>query len=226
MSSYFVRTQVEGRRDALHVRSLLDTWGLRQPLALIAVTGGAQDFDFSRRMEEVVFQGILQAATAAQASIIDGGTDAGVMKLLGKAVQRSGHRHGLIGMTSWGCVIGREVLARDRIPYVKTQPSSSIGAGLDPNHTFFVLFDNGTVGLFGEEILALARLEALLRNTRTFKSFQRILRLSLKVHFEQQSSEAFEKKIQCWPVADLLHLWKYWNGFPEESNPGLRVEYL
>ncbi len=90
-----------------------------------------------------MFQGILQAATAAQASIIDGGTDAGVMKLLGKAVQRGGHRHGLIGMTSWGCVIGREVLAaqwsatRNRIPYAKTQPSSPIGAGLDPNHTFF-----------------------------------------------------------------------------------------
>jgi hypothetical protein len=235
MSSCFVRAQMETRQDELHVRSLLDAWGLQQPRALIAVTGGAQDFDLGHGMEEAVFQGILQAATAVQASIIDGGTDAGVMKLLGNAAQRSGHRLNLIGMTGWGCVIGREALAGrptagqsdECIPYAKTQPSSASGAGLDPNHTFFVLVDDGSAGQFGREIRARAQLEALLRNTRAFESFQRILLLSCEVLMAKSMDvvggspvegerggimvrEHIVKEVKDWPVTDLIQLWEYW----------------
>jgi hypothetical protein len=212
-SSHYVRASVTTDYDVLHVRYLLDMWGLPRPNALIAVTGGAQDFGMRQEVEEAVFNGILEAATVTKACIIDGGTDTGVMKLLGEAVQRSSHRLGLIGVAGWGSIIGRESLAQaggqQCIPYAKTQPNSAWGAGLDPNHRYFILVDDGSVGKFGCEIFARSQLERILRQTHTFERFQKIIRFSNSIS-DGLNQDHLRKAINSWTVYDLLNLKAYW----------------
>jgi hypothetical protein len=185
----YVRAQLQSDDDALRVRAILDEFGLRVPDATIAVTGGAQDFAMDSQLARAVFQGIVRAAETSKACIVDGGTDTGVMKLLGDAVNRSGHSVDLIGVAGWGAVIGRHCMHRgsggmeSRAYYSKTKPTSATGAGLDPNHKFYVLVDDGTVGRFGTEIAARSRLEKILRDPKRFCEFKKFLELSL--HMDQ-----------------------------------------
>ena len=183
--AHYVRAHVaaESDNDALLVRAMLDAFGLRAPEATIAVTGGAQDFAMDPGATAAVFQGIVRAAETTRACIVDGGTDTGVMKLLGDAVDRSGYRVDLIGVAGWGVVVGRDCMLRgrgdSRAYYSKTRPTSAAGAGLDPNHKYFLLVDDGTVGSFGTEIAARSRLEEVLREPKRFDDFRMFLELAL-----------------------------------------------
>jgi hypothetical protein len=176
---------VESDDDVLRVRAMLDAFGLRAPDATIAVTGGAQDFAMDQQLTRAVFQGIVRAAETSKACIVDGGTDTGLMKLLGKAVDKSGYSVELIGVTGWGVVIGRDCMHRgpsrmnSRAYYSKTKPTSATGAGLEQNHKYFLLVDDGTVGKFGTEIAARSKLEEILREPKRFKEFRIFLELIL-----------------------------------------------
>lgn len=82
------------------------------------------------------------------------------------------------GIAPWGALIGREALLRktkkksteddasegqnDIHIYSKNQPNSRKCAGIDANHQFFVLVDNGTACEFGTEIKGRALMEEIL----------------------------------------------------------------
>ena len=89
--------------------------------------------------------------------IITGGTNTGVMKHVGDALQ--GQSKTLIGITTWGIVSNNEVLVGSYdLPLGGTFPyqvESSLGqkkACLDHNHTHFLLIHDGTDGEFEKEI--------------------------------------------------------------------------
>ena len=60
-------------------------WKIPRPEVLISVTGGAQDFVLSSRLQRVFDRGLVSAAASTNAWVVTGGTDTGVMKIVASA---------------------------------------------------------------------------------------------------------------------------------------------
>ena len=110
------------------LQSLIASWRLPAPSVIISVTGGAKSLELNDKQKLVFRRGLLQAAKQASAGggddidgevpttawIVTGGTQSGVMELVGRAVQ------GLeiedppipcIGIAPWGIVSQRAHMA-------------------------------------------------------------------------------------------------------------------
>ena len=88
-------------------------WQLPLPEVLITITGGAQDFVLSSRLQREFTKGLVSAAASTNAWVVTGGTDTGVMKLVAQAFNDGGtevEHVPLIAVTPYGCVNGRGVL--------------------------------------------------------------------------------------------------------------------
>lgn len=106
--------------------------------------------DESGRLAGLLRRGLVRAAEAAGAVLVDGGTQAGVMALLGEAVAARGHPVPLIGVAPAG-----------RVTYPGgPEPAEAEGAApLDPNHSHFLLAPSDDWG--GETDWMFALAEAL-----------------------------------------------------------------
>ena len=113
---------------------ILKKLGIEQPEALIMIIGGADNVDESLNLllVQLFSRGIARTAAETGAMIIDGGTKAGVMELMGLGVADRGGRSILLGVAPAG-----------RVTYPRGPKEGSIpdGAPLDPNHSHFVLAD-------------------------------------------------------------------------------------
>lgn len=122
--------------------------GFEAPRPTVVVVGGAAGLDDSQaKALEPLAIGIVEAAAACGAVIVDGGTDAGIMRLVGVARARTGASFPLVGVV---------VRALAGLP---GQPLEGEMAPLDPRHTHFVLVPGAT---WGEEALWLARVAGVL----------------------------------------------------------------
>eukprot|EP00057_Strongylocentrotus_purpuratus_P015113 XP_011669587.1 PREDICTED: LOW QUALITY PROTEIN: transient receptor potential cation channel subfamily M member 6 [Strongylocentrotus purpuratus] len=157
---------------------LTEMWGLKKPKLLIEVTGGAKDFVLQPKLKRIFSKGIIRVAVSTDAWILTGGTNTGVMRHVGMAVRehslRSRQKINAIGVVPWGIVDNREDLIERRqdvtTPRIKhyrlTSSDRASGASLDPNHTHFILVDDGSVGKFGVEISLRSQLEKLISSKR------------------------------------------------------------
>jgi hypothetical protein len=114
--------------------------GLERPKAVIMVAGAAvtMDENLRPRLRQLFSRGIARAAVDKEAVIIDGGTEAGVMQLMGQGVADRGRQTPLIG-----------VAPRGRITYpgqAVSLSSHNDSAPLDSNHSHFVLVDSDEWG--------------------------------------------------------------------------------
>ena len=69
-------------------------WKLRRPDVLISVTGSAASLTLTSQLQRVFDRGLAQAAAMTNAWIFTGGTDSGVMKLVGEAMHKGGECYG------------------------------------------------------------------------------------------------------------------------------------
>lgn len=85
-------------------------WNLQRPQLILSVTGGAQKFTIPLRMKKAFKRGLIKAAASTGAWIITGGTNTGVMRLVGEAVADEFHTCNLtvLGIASWGKIAFRE----------------------------------------------------------------------------------------------------------------------
>lgn len=87
-------------------------WNLQPPKLIISVTGGAQKFTIPPRMKKAFKRGLIKAAASTGAWIITGGTNAGVMRLVGEAVADEFHKKSaeitVLGIATWGKVALRD----------------------------------------------------------------------------------------------------------------------
>ena len=120
-----------------------------QPKALILVVGGAADLDATvqARLVQLCSRGIARAAANVFALIIDGGTQAGVMALVGQGVADRGRKTALVGVAPAGKVT---------YPDGPVDGNIADGAALDPNHSHFVLVESGEWGGETETMYAIA----------------------------------------------------------------------
>lgn len=119
--------------------SVLKALEIEQPKALIMIAGGAGGLDeaLRPRLVELFNHGIAPAAVGIDAMIIDGGTEAGVMAIMGECVAETGRNSVLLGVAPAGKVT---------YPGGPAEGSIDDGASLDSNHSHFVLVESDEWG--------------------------------------------------------------------------------
>jgi len=117
---------------------------------VILLFGGAAGLDDSRKahLETLFADGVKPVAVELGALIIDGGTQSGVMALMGEAVARSPGTSQLLGIAPEGRIAD---------PAISGAPALSDGAPLEPNHSHFVLVESNEWGGETGKMLELAR---------------------------------------------------------------------
>jgi len=128
--------------------SLIEALGISPPKNLILLIGGADELDqkLTSRLTQLFSRGIARAAADAEALIVDGGTQAGIMQVMGQSIVDRGRKSSLLGIAPAGKV---------------TYPGGPTVAGngsapLDPNHSHFVLVDGKEWGSETETLFELA----------------------------------------------------------------------
>jgi SLOG in TRPM, prokaryote len=120
-------------------QTILKSLEIAQPHALIMVFGGAKGLDDSRktRLAELFTNAIAPMAVEFGVLVIDGGTQSGVMAMMGEALARDGRGSQLLGIAPAG-----------KVTYPGHQSDANIvnGAPLEPNHSHFVLVDSDEWG--------------------------------------------------------------------------------
>lgn len=127
--------------------------GLPHPVPVVVVVGGAGGLgaDELARLTPVITGGLVPAVERAGALVVDGGTDAGVMRLLGEARAARSAEFLLVGVVARGTV---------RLP--AGGPVRDDAEALEPHHTHFVVVP-GTE--WGEEVPWISRTATLLAGT-------------------------------------------------------------
>ncbi|XP_049876562.1 transient receptor potential cation channel trpm isoform X9 [Pectinophora gossypiella] len=160
----YVRLSHDTRPDLI-VQLLTREWALDRPKLLITIQGGKANFDLQPKLKKVLRKGLLKAAKTTGAWIFTGGTNTGVTRQVGDALQlersqRAG-RVVSIGIAPWGIVEGaNELIGKGRdVPYHAMASPRSKLAVLNNRHAYFLLVDNGSVGRYGAEIVLRRKLE-------------------------------------------------------------------
>jgi len=128
---------------------LVHALGLPQPKALMMIAGGASNLDehTSTELAPLFRDGIAAVAASLDALIIDGGTQAGVMALMGLGVAQQQHKATLLGVAPAGSIT---------YPGKPPGKTSNHKVPLDPNHSHFVLVQTDEWGGETETMYALA----------------------------------------------------------------------
>jgi SLOG in TRPM, prokaryote len=124
-----VGAQVDGMASAL---------GIQAPRNVILIAGGASAMDKESDDElfPLLMNGIVRPATSLDALILDGGTQTGVMALIGMGVAQQRRRPTLLGVAADGMVLYPG----------KTTGTNEEAVSLDPNHSHFILVKAHTWG--------------------------------------------------------------------------------
>ncbi len=137
-----------------NARDLLPLLNIPAYNDLIMLVGGASLMDekLYPNLENLFTHGIAQLAVTRNVLIVDGGTQAGVMELMGKGVAAQQHRSPLLGVSPQGSVT-----------YPGKASSNGVSdelVSLDPNHSHFVLVETNEWGGETETMYQLAQLYA------------------------------------------------------------------
>ena len=134
--------------DPTAIPVVLDQIGLQQPRPVLVLVGGAsklnqEDFD---RLQQLFIESLAPLAQEIGATVIDGGTDAGVIKLMGKARAEIRATFPLVGVAPF------HKIHYPHHPLPDTYP-------LEPHHTHFIL----TPGVnWGDESAWIAKIASVL----------------------------------------------------------------
>src|SRR6266487_2671950 len=140
---------ITASRDA-GAKAILEALGIRSPRAVILLFGGAAGLDDSRKahLETLFADGVTPVAVELGALIIDGGTQSGVMAMMGEAVAARPGTCQLLGMAPEGKIAH---------PELSDASARSDGTPLEPNHSHFVLVESNEWGGETGKMLELAR---------------------------------------------------------------------
>ena len=141
---------------------LTDHWEMLtpRPRLVLGVIGGARNFKLEGRKRETFKSGLIAAVKATNGWLMSGGTNTGVMKLVGEAVEEGQFlvsdgpsvKRGIkaIGLCNWGMVENNANLvnpSKEEINSVNYVTSIDIKDNcpvpLNPNHTHFFMVDTG-----------------------------------------------------------------------------------
>lgn len=130
---------------------LVHALGIQKPGSLIMIAGGAARMDERdhANLTRLFSDGIAHIAATRHALVIDGGTQSGVMELMGQGVAQQPQRPPLLGISPMENIIYPG----------KTPPQATTElTQLDPNHSHFVLVDSNEWGGETETMYELAEI--------------------------------------------------------------------
>ncbi|CAF1459500.1 unnamed protein product, partial [Rotaria sordida] len=136
----------------------------KRPSLVISVTGSTREYSMKSKLFRMFRQGLLKVAKTTDIWIITGGVNTSITKLIGEIIRTNpdpSHPIHLIGIAPWGCISGVEQLDvhGTNVIYVKSKTGQNNEISLEPNHTQFILIDDGTTHQYGGEIEFRIRLE-------------------------------------------------------------------
>ncbi len=131
-------------------KAILDALEIASPRAVILLFGGAAGLGDSRKTDLATLfaDGVAPVAAELGALIIDGGTQSGVMAMMGEAVARHPGKCQLLGIAPKGKIAHPEIAGPSAV---------SDGAALEPHHSHFVLVESAEWGGETEKMLELAQ---------------------------------------------------------------------
>ena len=136
-------------RDA-SAQAIIEALEIKSPHAVILLFGGAAGLDDSRKahLATLFADGVTPVAAELGALIIDGGTQSGVMAIMGEAVAQHPATCQLLGIAPKGKITHPEIARASAV---------SDGAPLEPHHSHFVLVESAEWGGETGKMLELAR---------------------------------------------------------------------
>ncbi|CAF1297531.1 unnamed protein product, partial [Didymodactylos carnosus] len=118
--SQYIRLALSTKPEDV-VQFMRTGWNLNIPDLIITVTGGAKRLKMSARLRKIFQQGLVSSAVTTNAWIITAGTNIGVVKEVGEALNNYRYKNkkqGLdvpcIGICSWGYTAGNYILKKRR----------------------------------------------------------------------------------------------------------------
>jgi hypothetical protein len=120
------------------LQKVLSTSGIRTSHAVLVCVGGAAGVaeDEMAALADLLTAHVIPLVDEMSVTIVDGGTDAGVMRLIGQARAATNGSFQLVGVAAAGTV---------RVPDAPEPPSND-AADLEPNHTHIVLVPGDSWG--------------------------------------------------------------------------------
>lgn len=108
--------------------SIVDSFGLANTSSFILIIGSGENFsdEATASLTRLFQTGIIPAASSCKSIIIDGGTDAGVMRLTGKSANEEEFSYPIIG-----------IAPKSKVDYLSTGEAGL--TPLEPNHSHFLL---------------------------------------------------------------------------------------
>lgn len=98
------------------VNFMFSCWKLYQPKIVISITGGAKYFDVKSNLKNSLKKGIVKAALSTNAWLITGGTNEGIMKLIGEGVKEQTldpeTKLVVLGLANWTTILNNHQLIR------------------------------------------------------------------------------------------------------------------
>jgi hypothetical protein len=129
------------------VDEIISAFGLKTPSPCLFISGGAGNMSEEdiAKTREIMDKGVAKFASQHGITIVDGGTESGVMQMIGEARRNHGYSFPLIGVAPLGKVQypGRRNLKSE--------------AELDSNHSHFVLVNSDEWGGESQAIVDLTR---------------------------------------------------------------------
>ena len=127
---------------------IIDSFGLMTPRPALFITGGAGKMtdDDITRTREIMNNGIAKFAEEHNLTVIDGGTEAGVMQMIGEARKKNNYKFPLIGCAPYY-----------KVKYPGSEPIDGAEAALEDGHSHFVLVNSHEWGGESETIVKLTR---------------------------------------------------------------------
>ncbi|HRF95090.1 MAG TPA: hypothetical protein PLZ51_07845, partial [Aggregatilineales bacterium] len=123
---------------------LLRTLGFKPPQPILFVSGGASGMsDYDKRQTELMMEAVALFAEQNGITLIDGGTESGIMKMCGDIRIRHKYKFPLLGVSPRGLVSFPD------------HPNPHAQAELEDGHTHFVLVEGDEWGAESEMIINL-----------------------------------------------------------------------
>jgi hypothetical protein len=162
----YIRLSFETEPDL--IVDLIERYWMRgrkkTPRILITVTGGAEVFHMESRLRDAFAKGLSRMTTQSNAWVTTGGQFRGVMKMVGQTLRDvyddQRNRVPCIGFCQWGFIRDTKDLVNinrkdgENATYHALDRTDETCISLDPNHTHFIIVDDGTEGKeYGEYVL-------------------------------------------------------------------------
>ena len=128
-------------------------WGMKTPSVIFSVTGGADKLTLRPKFLDLFCSSLLNATRNTNAWVVTGGTNVGIMKLIGDALSRHQSNATTLGVAAWGAIHGRTAMTEGTLQLTGSRTIRIDGVGtefielLEKHH---IQFTDSITEIFGK----------------------------------------------------------------------------